>query len=119
MLHRGKVGLREFNDEAIADPGILKLARKLKFTQANDTGYPGAFPGWVRIRLHDGRVLERRMLSNRGSPDNPARDDEIIGKYEDNASLMLPRQQADQLRDLVMNLENVRDLRTLAANMRP
>ncbi|MFT3721666.1 MmgE/PrpD family protein [Pseudorhodoferax sp.] len=119
MLHRGTVGLREFSDEVIGDAGILKLARKLRFTESDDTGYPGAFPGWVRIKLQGGRLLEHRMLANRGAQNNPASDAEIVGKYEDNASLVLPRQKVDRLRELVMDLENVEDIRTLAENMRP
>ena len=59
------------------------------------------------------------MMANRGAQDNPASEDEIIGKYEDNASLVLPREKIDRLRELVMNLENVQDLRPIAENMRP
>jgi 2-methylcitrate dehydratase PrpD len=119
MLHRGKVGLREFSDEAIGDPAILRLARRVRFTESDDTGYPGSFPGWVRIVLRDGRRLEQRMMANRGAQGNPASDDEIVGKYEDNASLVLPREIVDRLRELVMNLDDVPDLSTLTASMAP
>ncbi|VWB53099.1 MmgE/PrpD family protein [Burkholderia lata] len=115
MLHRGKVGLREFSDETIKDDSILKLARRLKFTESDDTGYPGSFPGWVRIKLKDARTFEHRMAANRGAQANPASEAEIVGKFEDNASIVLPREKVHQLRALIMDIEHVPDVRALSA----
>jgi 2-methylcitrate dehydratase PrpD len=115
MLHRGKVGLREFSDETIQDESILKLARRLKFTESDETGYPGSFPGWVRIKLKDSRAFEHRMAANRGAQANPASEAEIVGKFEDNAAIVLPREKIDRLKALVMDIEHVPDVRALAA----
>lgn len=117
MLHRGKVGLREFSSEAIKDDAVLKLAQKLKFTESADVGYPGAFPGWVKIRLKNGRSFEHRMPANRGAQANPASEEEIIGKFEDNASIVLSRENIQKLKDLLLNIESVPDVREITRCM--
>jgi 2-methylcitrate dehydratase PrpD len=113
MLHRGKVGLREFSSEAIKDDAVLKLAQRLKFTESADVGYPGAFPGWVKLKLKNGRSVEHLMSANRGAQDNPASEEEIIGKFEDNASIVLPRERVHELKELLMGIENVKHVRDI------
>lgn len=116
-LLRDKVTLKDFTDEAVKDKNAERLARKFKITHNMDTGFPFTFPGWVKIKLKDGRILEHIMKSNRGGVGNPADDSEIIGKFEDNASLMLPSAKINRIKEMVLNIEDVKDIREITENM--
>ncbi|MER3411991.1 MAG: hypothetical protein C4305_06655, partial [Thermoleophilia bacterium] len=71
MIVNGRVGLATYSEEAIADPRVLALARRVRYQTKRYETYPGAFPGGVRIRLRDGRVLEADHPYQLGSPENP------------------------------------------------
>jgi hypothetical protein len=77
--------------------------------------YPRTFPGWVRVRLADGRTLEAREESQRGGPDRPIPPDEMIAKFRDNAGRLLPPSRVAALEDAVLGMERARDLRPLLA----
>lgn len=44
MLIRGHAGLEEFTDEAIHEPSVLALARKVRYELDSTIDYPGTFP---------------------------------------------------------------------------
>lgn len=117
MLHHGRVGLREFSEELIADREIIDFARRVTLVEDETVGYPGAFPGWVRVHLRDGEVLERRIPANRGAQENPASEEEIIEKFDANASLVLSSEKAERLKDQILHLEDLADVRDLAAGV--
>ncbi|WP_260287173.1 MmgE/PrpD family protein [Peribacillus aracenensis] len=117
MLHRGQCGLGDFTGEIIKDESVLRLARKFTYITSEETGYPGAFPGWVKIKLKDGRVLERRMKTNRGGRENPASEAEIIGKFENNASSVLSSDKVSRIKELVLNVEKVKDVSEITKYM--
>ena len=56
MLVHGSAGLTAFSDEGIADRRVLDLARKVRYETKEYETYPAAFPGGVRITMHDGRL---------------------------------------------------------------
>src|SRR5262249_59901010 len=45
MLIRGRAGLEEFTDEAIRDPGVLELAKKVRYELDPTIDYPRHFSG--------------------------------------------------------------------------
>jgi 2-methylcitrate dehydratase PrpD len=49
--------------------------------------YPAAFPGGVRIVLHDGRVLEAELAHQLGAPENPMTAEQVRAKFRENAEL--------------------------------
>src|SRR5205823_12948872 len=71
MLVHGQVGVRSYTDEAIADPRVRELARKVRYEAKEYATYPAAFPGGVRITLRDGRTLDADLPHQRGAPENP------------------------------------------------
>jgi len=107
MIVNGRVGLATYSEEAIADPRVLALARRVRYQTKRYETYPGAFPGGVRIRLRDGRVLEADHPYQLGSPENPMSEDEVRAKFRDNALLALDEPAADELERALMSLEEV------------
>ena len=75
-----RVGIGAFTEESIREPGTLALAARVRYTVDPSSPYPTTFPGWVKVRLTDGRLLEAREESQRGGPDKAIAPDEVIAK---------------------------------------
>ena len=78
---RGSAGLDAFSDEAVADPEVLELARKVRYVIDPDNPYPSAFTGHIRIVLDDGRTVEERQPHIRGGAQEPLTRAEIDEKF--------------------------------------
>jgi 2-methylcitrate dehydratase PrpD len=113
MLVHGQVGVRSYMGEAIADPRVLELARKVRYETKDYATYPAAFPGGVRIRLRDGTALEADLPYQRGGPENPMTPDEVRAKFRENAGLALGGAALEALEEGVLGLEEQDDLRSL------
>jgi 2-methylcitrate dehydratase PrpD len=115
MLVHGQVGVRSYSDDAIADPQVLELARKVRHEPREYASYPAAFPGGVRIRTTDGRTLEADFPHQRGAPENPMTPEEVRTKFRENASLALDDATLESLEETVLALEEHDDLRAVFA----
>lgn len=115
---KGHVTLADFTETAIRDREVLEFAKKIRYTESDDTGFPGGFPGWIRITLRNGRILERREKNNRGGPDNPLPDQEVIAKFRENASIVATDAQVRVIEGHVLNLEELKDVGILGASLR-
>src|SRR5205823_1884950 len=102
MLVFGSAGLGAYSDETIADPRVLELARKVRYETKEYETYPAAFPGGVRIRLEDGRMLEADLPHQRGGPENPLSREEVLAKFGENAALAIARDAADALEHTIL-----------------
>ena len=107
MLIRGRAGLEEFTDEAIQDPSVLALAKKVRYELDPTIDYPRHFSGHVRIRLDNGAVLEENQPHPRGGLEDPLPPQEIEAKFRANASLRLSAAKADQIVAAVTRLEEL------------
>ncbi len=109
MIVRGHVGVADYTDEAISEPAVLDLARKVRYETKDYPTYPQAFPGGVRILLAGGTTLEADFPYQKGGPENPLSPDEVREKFRGNASLALPDHALDELEDAVLGLEGQDD----------
>jgi 2-methylcitrate dehydratase PrpD len=115
-LLSGAVRLRDFEEEAYAEPEIRRL---LEITEArpHPDMLDDAAEQWgaeVIVWLKGGRMLSRRVdqLVGRGG-DSPMTRDEMWDKFEDCAQRALPRQRLPALFDLLQNVETVPDINVL------
>ncbi len=116
----GQVTLDSFSAKRINDPRVLALAERVVHVADSTSDFPRVFPGWVVVRLRDGRVVEARERVNRGSPENPLAAEEIRAKFRDNAGRVLPRTAVAELESLLEDLERLRDVgRAMALCRRP
>ena len=113
MLVHGRVGVRTYTDEEIADPAVLALAAKVRYEVKEYASYPAAFPGGVRIRLRDGRTLEADAPYQLGGPENPMSADEVRAKFRENASLALGDAELAALEEAVLGIEEHDDVRAV------
>src|SRR5262249_53588961 len=86
----GQVGLDTYTAERLDEPRRLALARRVSHVVDPDSTFPRGFPGWVRVRLRDGRLLEARTPDGRGGPARPLPAQAIVDKFRDNAGRALP-----------------------------
>jgi 2-methylcitrate dehydratase PrpD len=81
----GKAGLAQFTEARIADPAVLGLASKIRYTIDPANQYPRKFTGHLRATLADGSTREFRQPHMRGGADAPLPAGELETKFMDNA----------------------------------
>jgi 2-methylcitrate dehydratase PrpD len=113
MLVHGRVGLSSYTADALADPQVLELGRKVRYETRDYETYPAAFPGGVRIRLRDGRELEADFPHQLGAPENPMSGEQVREKFRENAALAGGGFEA--LGETILALEEAGDVRGLLA----
>lgn len=101
-LARGKAGLAEFSDAAVADPALRALGGKLAFRDEPQRSVDGVH---VRIEFDDGTSLEREVEAARGSRARPLTDAELETKLRELCRHGGARVDADRLIEAVWTLE--------------
>lgn len=89
---QGRVGLSDFEDEAIHRAAIRELMPRVTMEGVPEEG--SVPPTTVRVRLRDGRVLEEVRVNRRGSPADPMSEEEHLAKFSDCASVALSADRA-------------------------
>ncbi len=112
ILTRGRAGIDEFSEEAIRDETALQLCARTSYVVDDTMPFPQTFPGWLRLKLVDGRQLEARMDASRGSREIPMTEDELREKFTANAVRALPASQVDTLWEAGQALDRAADVRT-------
>ena len=108
MLVHGRVGLTTYTPEGLSDPRVLELAQKVRYETKEYASYPAAFPGGVRIRLRDGRIVEADFPYQLGAPENPMSADQVRAKFHENVGLA--GGSFDGLEEAILTLEDQDDL---------
>ena len=103
-LARGRFTLAELEDEALADPEILALARKVEVVDDHEGLVPDAYSGRVEIELADGRVVAHREQVNRGHDQRPLTNAEIVEKFEGTIGRVADAATAERVRAAVLSL---------------
>jgi 2-methylcitrate dehydratase PrpD len=67
----------------------------------------------VEVRTRAGQTFTERVVHPRGSPQNPMSQQEIEEKFFSLSTKVISRGQAQRIRDMVANLENMKSLREL------
>jgi 2-methylcitrate dehydratase PrpD len=111
----GRVGLDSYAAERLVEPERLALAARVTHAVDPDSTFPRGFPGWVRVRLRDGRLLEARAPDGRGSVARPLAPEAIVDKFRDNAGRALPEARVAELERTVLALDALSDVRALTA----
>ncbi|MCS6801976.1 MAG: MmgE/PrpD family protein [Chloroflexota bacterium] len=101
------VSFDDFTDEKARDPRVLALAAKVEpyADPEADAIYPYQFPAIVRVHFRDGRVVEERVMANRGGPDNPLSPEELRLKFMINATRLVTAERAEQLAEAILALD--------------
>jgi 2-methylcitrate dehydratase PrpD len=85
LLLDRRAGLPEFADAVPGRADVRELIERVTF-EADPAADKGGFremTSLIEVELTDGRVLRTRAEFAKGSPSNPMRDDELVGKFLD------------------------------------
>jgi 2-methylcitrate dehydratase PrpD len=114
-LVRGRFGLAELEADALHDETILALAAKVRYEADPASPFPRAYSGELVLTTRDGRELRQREHINRGAAERPLANAEIEAKFLDNAQRAVSRERAGRIRDALLGLPDVADVREMAA----
>ena len=80
----GRAGLQEFTEEAVQDPAIQALTKKVRVTadETLSSVFPEIQAAIVEIRVSDGNVYSDRVDFPKGEPENPLSDLEFRERYD-------------------------------------
>ena len=114
-LKERRIGLGDFTDSKAQEPEIRELVKKVKKFVSKEVGergtqYPGAT---IKVNLKNGKSHSHKTEKRKGSPANPLSFDEVVNKFMDCAKSIHPRDQAKQILNTVLDLENQNDMGTL------
>jgi len=108
-LTRGEASESEF---MAPDPDLVGLAGRIRPVADPALGIPEAR---MRVRLHDGRVLDEVVRAARGTPGRPVSRHEVEEKFLRLAGVVLPAAQVGRLLETLRHLHALPDIGALAA----
>jgi len=108
-LVKGRFGLADLDDAALADPGVLALAQKVEYEADPASPFPKYYSGEVVVTTRDGKEFRHREEINRGAADRPISGADIEKKFMDNMLLAVSKSRAEEVRDLVLTLDGGMD----------
>jgi 2-methylcitrate dehydratase PrpD len=111
----GQVGIGTYTSERLTDDRILEVAARVRHVVDADAPFPRSFPGWVRVRLIDGRTVEARAPDGRGGAARPLPPAAIVAKFRDNASRALPADRVADLEAAVLEVDRLSSVEALLA----
>jgi 2-methylcitrate dehydratase PrpD len=106
-LLKGHFGLPDLLPEAIADPEVQALARKVRCHADPASAFPTYFSGGVDVTLEDGRVERRHVRVNSGAGERAMEADAVVEKFMASATMTIEEGQATAIRDAVLDLERI------------
>lgn len=109
----GWVGLDTYEPARLADGRVLDLAARVTHTIDPESRFPQGFPGWVRVRLVDGRTVEARAPDGRGSTARPLPPEALVDKFRRNAARAVPAARVAEIERAALALDTLRDVRAL------
>ena len=118
-LTDGEAGPGQFTPERIADPELVSLARRARFTVDPEIEklYPKTFPAKVAIRTRDGREFNSRVAGPKGSPQNPMGFDMVAGKFRQITGGVIPSDAQDALVEAASGLDDIEAMGALVAHL--
>ncbi len=102
---------RSFDQSAVNDPKIIALCKRVRLHREEGAGHmtPGES---VTLKLNDGRVLRKRVVYFKGTPQAPADRNDVHEKFA-LLTADCPRQKMDEVFDRLQAVEREKDFEWL------
>ena len=117
LILRGNAGYHAFTEEAVRDPAIAALRRRVTVREdpALNASVPRLKPARVTVTFTDGRQVTRLRESARGDFQDPYREDEVRAKFRELAGVVLGRGAVTRVEELVDRFDELPRLSDLVA----
>ena len=103
-----------WTDARAVEPATRALMAKVTHALDPSMAFPGDYPARLRVRMQDGRLLERELPKVAGSIENPMPAAEYERKFLDNARRAIDERRASQLVERMRDVAGVQDMAVLA-----
>ena len=115
LIHHGRPDLEVFEQKAVANPAIRRLAERVNVGEDADytARYPKQQPCTVRLRFKDGTDAEATTAYTKGERQKPHAPEELKDKFFALATRVWDRKHAEAIFVGCMSVERVSDVRTL------
>jgi 2-methylcitrate dehydratase PrpD len=110
-----KAGIAQFVDKKVRERKVIELMKRVTLyvdDEMESLGYEQV-RSKIRIKLKNGKIIEGRADVARGHPQKPMSWAELSEKFRDCAALVLPRENAEAVIQLVGRLPELRSLAPL------
>jgi 2-methylcitrate dehydratase PrpD len=114
---RRRFTLQEMSAETLRDPAILALAQKVEYAIDAQSTFPAHYSGGAEITMTDGRSFSAREDANLGTPERPLAASAIEEKFLGNAQRVMSRQRAEEIREMLLDIERCNDISALTARL--
>jgi len=119
-LVKGRVGLREFDDSAVADPAVREQMEKVRLLTDEKLEEVALekqvlAPTRVEVRLKDGRVFSKTVYEAHGCASDPLSWAELEGKFRECTQDILSTAQIEKTIALIRQIEDLDEVSALAA----
>jgi 2-methylcitrate dehydratase PrpD len=117
-LLKGEVGLEDFTESAIRDPKRMEMAKRVKVSVDPNLEEPSTNVVNLESRVilkAGGKTYSHRSSISKGHPQRPMNREEILSKFESclRFGTSFPRARAKKIFTGLLNLEEVRDIRSI------
>ena len=112
-IAKGEVLPSDFEEKALRHPLVLELLPKIKVV-ANpeiDALFPKVKRAIVTITSDDGQIHRNQEDFAKGEPERPLSDEELVGKFRENARAALGEPQLKKLIHSTLTVEEFTDIR--------
>jgi len=113
-LLRGKILLKDFTEEKVADREAQALLSKVEFQYPQEyKENPMALTGEVVVSLANGAEYSCKIDVPKGDASNPMTDEELSAKFHDCAQLVLHQGEIEKVLGILQKLESLGDISEL------
>lgn len=106
----GELSLKQFSPEKFNDQRVFEITKRIHCIKDDSLPRTG---GNITIEMKDGNKYQYVKEHPLGSPFYPLSKEQIVDKFEKNLQGILNPDKSDQIIKLVLNMENVNNIKTL------
>ena len=114
-----KVCLNDFTPDAIRDPAVLEISRKIEPKLVPELTRQKGFDSVIlEVQTLGGKKYSKRVDVLKGSLDDPITNEELVEKFKDCASHSvkpIKKQNIDKAAELILNIDTVDDIRDVVS----
>jgi 2-methylcitrate dehydratase PrpD len=110
----GTAGMYQYTDEAVQRPLARQLMKRVQYLPVEGDLGNVKLESRVELKLKSGEVLDETVSLSHGRPEDPLTEAELLGKFHECASALVPEKQRDEIVDLCWRLDALDDVGELA-----